>query len=172
MGKRKGVYIDQSSLKKVLKKIDKLEGGRKKFHDEVRKAAIDTRNEARSRFSGSAKAELERRGEYQSGMESSIKYRSIRRKDSENAYEVSSGSSQNKVMAYIEFGTRNRPINLRFVRDALGAEGSAYAARFKGGDNPNNFTHLNSKPYFFISVINQRKKLSDRLRKLVKKTIK
>lgn len=172
MAKGRGVYVDKKSIDRVRKRFEKIILASEDFHDELLQEAKATRDEAKMRFSGAPKSELIRRGEYEAGMESSIRYRTLKRQGKESAYEVSFGSKRHKVMAFIEFGTRSRRINLRDVRKVLGADGDAFALRLKGGDNPNNFTNLDAKPYFFISVINQKKKTLERMRKRFQKALK
>ena len=166
-----GVVVDPKSMKKIMDKLEAIGGLDKEIDGLLKQAAVDTRNKARSKFMSGAKVELERRKEETSGLVNLIRYKTLKRSKGRNAYQVTSGDSKHPIMAYIEFGTR-RKVDLTGIKRMFGAQGSAYAKRFKGTNNKKYWTHTIAKPYFYNTAYLESKQLMKNLNKLVKSKLK
>lgn len=168
----KSLIIDRAEFGAIMKKINDLGLTEQDFQDELEKTAEDIEREARTKFQSGALPQLERRGEETRGLVSSIKSRKMKREKSGAAFRITAGGVGKEIMAYSEFGTRSRTISLSGIRSLFGGEGESYAKRFKGGDNPQNFTHLSARPYFFSTIFTNKKRMMERLGKRVSKIIK
>lgn len=167
----KSLTIDKAEFGAVMRKIKELGLVEEDFHQELAQTAEDIQREARAKFQAGALPQLERRGEETRGLTSSIKARKMKRKGSETAYQISAGGRGKEIMAYSEFGTRSRSINLQGIRSLFGGQGDAYAKRFKGGNNPRSFTHLFARPYFFNTIFVNKKAMMKRLGKRVSRAL-
>ncbi len=167
----KSLKIDEKELGSIMLKLKEIGATSQEFHKELENTSRDIEREARAKFNATTLPLLERRGEDTKGLTSSIKARTRKRKDSESSYQISAGGLGKEIMAYSEFGTRTRNIALGGIRALFGAEGDAYAKRFKGGDDPNKFTHLSARPYFFNTVYKQKKKMKKRIGDKISKAL-
>lgn len=168
----KSVYVDQKSMLSVLNKLKAVGGLEKEFQDEINLMVKRSAAEASARFNTGALPLLKRRGEKTRGLSNSIRAKVISRKKNDAAYSITAGGVGKELMAYAEFGTRSKRIDLRGVKALFGKDGSDYAKQFKGGDNKKNFTHLEARPYFFSSIMNQKRKFYLRMNALIKSKIK
>lgn len=166
------MYISPKEYKQIIDKFKKLEGLEEDLQSELKKLAVDSVSKARADFNGSAKPYLEQRGENTSGLSSTIKYRLLKRKKGSNAYRLSAGDNKHPIMAYIEFGTRRRRINLSGIRKIFGAKGKDYAMQFKGSDDKRKWTNTSARPYFYKNVYNENKQFLRRMKSRIKKLIK
>jgi len=165
------MYINPKEYKKIIDKFKKLGGLEDDLQKELKKLAVDSTGKARADFNSSAKPYLNNRGEDTSGLSSTIKYRLLKRKKSSNAYKLTAGDNKHPIMAYIEFGTRSRRINLSGIRKIFGAKGKDYAMQFKGSDNKRNWTNTSARPYFYKNVYNENKQFVRRMKSRIKKLI-
>lgn len=170
MGKKIGT-IDRGDMKAIKDKLQGLNSLKAQLSKEVDVTSDNIRDEARSKFKNGALPLLQKRGEPTSGLISSISKKPLSNRKDNSAYEISAGGEGKKIMAYAEFGTRSRWINLAGIRSLFGGSGTSYAARFKGSDNPKNFTHLNARPYFYTTAFNEKKKMVKRLGNRIKTII-
>lgn len=168
----KSLKINPKEFDAILGKISSLSSFSEKFNEEVEQTSKDIVTAARDKFEKRSRPELERRGEDTAGLSSSIKRRVLKRKRRASGYKIEAGGVGRELMAYVEFGTRSRRIDLSGIRSIFGAKGDAYALRFKGSDNPRTFTHLRARPYFFNSVREQQLNLIKRVDKHVKRILK
>ncbi|MCH9717499.1 MAG: hypothetical protein K0U52_10505, partial [Gammaproteobacteria bacterium] len=147
----KSLHIDKKELDAVLKKFKEVGGLEKEFQQQLELTAKRSAAEASARFVEGLRL-LKGRKEKTRGLSNSIKSKTITRGKSSSAYSVSAGGAGKEIMAYVEFGTRSKTIELQGVRELFGSSGDSYAESFKGGDSSNNFSHLPARPYFFQSV--------------------
>ena len=168
----KSIYIDKAELGALQKKLLDVGGLADDFNNELADTAKDAVSSIRSDFGYKVIPHLERRGEDTEGLSSSIKRRTLKRKKGLSAYSISAGGVGKELMAYAEFGTRTERINLAGIRSLFGGDGDDYAERFKGGDNPKNFTNLSARPYFFHNIYKAKKDLTKRLGKLINDKLK
>jgi hypothetical protein len=169
----KTMYVDKEDLAKIMKKLEALGATAEMFDQEMKASAERTRDSARSDFKSGAEPYLQSRGENTSGLASSISVKTLKReKGVGSAYQVTSGGYGKKIMAYAEFGTRSERIDLSGIKSVFGSLGESYAATFKGGNNKRYFTHLVAKPYFYINVYKENKKLFKTIKDNIKRQLK
>lgn len=169
---KSGLTVDPKSMKRIMDKLEAIGGLDKEIDAHLKQAAISTRDKARSKFTSKSEVELKKRREETSGLVNLIRYKTLKRKKGRSAYQVTSGDSKHPIMAYIEFGTRAKNINLTGIKKMFGAEGANYAKRFKGTNNEKYWTHTNAKPYFYNTAYLESKQLMKNLNKLVKSKLK
>ena len=170
MGKQ-GNRVKESDLKNLTNKIDGLISVAEGLSKSVEKGVRDIKANAKSDFS-SAEAYLEERKEDTTGLSQSIDSRVVGNKKGKTSHLIYAGGSGKKIMAYIEFGTRRRTINLGGIGRVMGGNASAYAKRFKGGDNPKSFTHLDARPYFYKNVFKGKRKIFKKVDSSIKRVLK
>lgn len=166
------MYVNPKEFKKIIDKFEKLKGLEDDLEKELKQTAVTTINKARADFSANAMPYLKRRKEKHSGLLGTIKYRLLKRQKSVNAYSLSSGDAQHPIMAYMEFGTRRRRINLRGIRKIFGGRGVEYAREFKGSDDPRFFSNTSAKPYFYMNVYNEQKEFLKRMKQRIRRLLK
>lgn len=159
------VNVNEKQLKAIYDKLKGIEGLEKEFHEQLKATAKETRNKAR--------ADFEQRSGDPSGLVRNIRFRTIKRKKGKSAYMVDSGADKEPIMAYIEFGTRSRPINTSGIVKLFGsARGRRIALSFKrNGAKKNQFTHRNAKPYFFLNAYYSFNKFKRIMRKKIKNAV-
>ncbi len=169
----KTLYVDKTELAKVMNKLAELGVMANEFDEELKITAKKIKESAKNDFESKSRPHLERRGEDTNGLSSSIQMKPLtRKKGTGSAYRISAGGVGKKLMAFVEFGTRARTISLGGINSLFGGDGSTYAKRFKGSDNPKNFTHLSARPYFFNNVFLEKKKMMKRLGSRVNRILK
>ena len=168
----KSLKIDQRELGALMKKFTDLGLLAEDFNKEVELTAEKIKDSARSDFNGITKSYLEKRKEKTNGLANSIKKKTLKRKKGSSAYQVSAGGAGKEIMAYVEFGTRSKDIELDDITLVFGNEGSGYARRFKGSDEKKKFTHTFAKPYFFKNVLKEKKDLTKRVNRVINSILK
>ena len=168
----KSLQLDKVELAKIMRKFKEIGLLGEDFNKEVELTAEKIRDGARADFNSSAKGYLDNRGEKTAGLVNSIQKKTLKRKKGSSAYSVSAGGSGKEVMAFVEFGTRSKTIELGGITSVFGSEGSSYALRFKGSDNEKNFTHTFAKPYFFKNVYKEKKDLTKRVNLVINSVLK
>ena len=168
----KSLHVNKAELAKIMKKFTEIGLLAEDFSKEVELTAEKIRDGARADFNSSAKGYLDNRGEKTAGLVNSIQKKTLKRKKGSSAYSVSAGGSGKEVMAFVEFGTRSKTIELGGITSVFGSEGSSYALRFKGSDEEKKFTHTFAKPYFFKNVYKEKKNLEKRVQQVINSVLK
>jgi hypothetical protein len=168
----KSLYLDKKELADLMNKFKEVGLLAEDFNKEVELTAERIKDSARADFNSGAKGYLEGRGEETNGLASSIQKKTLKRKKGGSAFQVSAGGSGKEIMAYVEFGTRSKDIELGGITSVFGSEGSSYALRFKGSDNEESFSHTYARPYFFKNVLKEKKDLIKRVNRVINSIIK
>lgn len=168
----KSLHVNKAELGKIMKKLTDLGLLAEDFNKEVELTAEKIRDSARADFNSSAKGYLDNRGEKTAGLVNSIKKKTLKRKKGGSAYSVSAGGFGKEVMAFVEFGTRSKTIELGGITSVFGTKASSYALRFKGSDDKKKFTNTIAKPYFFKNVHKENRMLSKRVNRVINSIIK
>lgn len=163
--------IKEDDLKKIINKIDGLISISEDLSRSTEKEVGKIKEAAKLDFK-QAEEYLSSRDEETTGLSSSIDSRVMSNKKGKSSHLIFAGGPGKKVMAFIEFGTRRRTINLGGIGRVMGSDASSYAKRFKGGDNPKNFTHLDAKPYFYKNVFLGKRRLFKSVDSRIKRVIK
>lgn len=167
--KKSGVIIDPKEMLAIKNKFLKVGLLEKDFHKELEETAKATRTKMASDFKSEGKERLSKRGEKTAGLVSLIRLTRLKRKDSVSAYSITSGSKANPIMAYIEFGTRNKNINTGGIRKMFGQRGVAFAKTFMRDGKRSNLT---AAPYFYQNGYNEYKSMIKRLNRTIKSKLK
>ena len=157
--------VDPKGMKKLLDKIAALGVvGKSLLHKEAKETAKSTRRAARRDF----------RSRYNDprGLASNIRYRTVRRRKSDSAYEVTTNADREPIMAYIEFGTRDskgteRLMDFSGIQRLFGSMGRRKAAMFR--KDSGKFSSRKASPYFYHNAANEMERFKDRMiRHLIK----
>ena len=167
------LYVNKEEFARIMNKLEGLGLMAQDFDKEMENTAKSAVKKIRSDFNIRVVPHLQKRGEDTTGLSSSIRRRTLKRKKGVgSAYRITAGGVGKELMAYAEFGTRSRRINLAGITSLFGSKGQEYAKRFKGSDNPKDFTHLSSRPYFFHNIFFEKKDLMKRLGMRVNRILK
>lgn len=169
----KSLTVNAKEFKKIMDKLNKLQVSSEELSKDIELQAKKTVSRIRSDFGTKTLPNLEKRGERTSGLMSSIRRRTLKRsKSGISAQSITSGGVGKELMAYAEFGTRSKRIDLRGIKKLFGSQGITYAKGFKGGSLKKNFTHLSAQPYFYLNVHQGQRELIKTLNKKIKTVLK
>lgn len=161
--------VDPKGMKKIMDKLTALgDVGKKILHEEAKTTAKRTRDAARRDF--------KQQDSDPSNLKSNIRYKTVKRKKSDSAYEVTTNADKEPIMAYIEFGTRDKKggdsrMSFKGITQVFGSEGRAHAAKFKK-QNAKRFTARRAKPYFYHNAYKEYQRFKGRISRELQKAMK